>query len=585
MEPLAYVAATSRVPLHRIREGCEKSGVRVVAMQEEARLPEELAAARPDVVFLQASIVEEAGLDLVSRIKAHPELGEAYVYIFAAREEGADFASRIGADGFIPVPFAEGQLAAILRLIFGRPRKVLLVGSATEEMERLRRALVRDGYQLDRAETADSGWRATREGVPDLVICAQDLPDSPGLELCRRIKGTRLLHHVPLLLLLRECTAEAAEQCFEEGIERVLLPPFDGEPNRAVVAEVSRPPRRGRLARALVVDDSPSIRNLVAKMLRQLGFTVLTAADGQQGLAVARRERPALITTDYEMPVMTGWDLCRALARDSELRHIPVVMITSLGSAIDRKKGALLGVSAYLTKPFTSEVLQQTVTEVLGEAERSRTERSLARYVAADALASVRQVVRGLKEEEPEEKLITILFSDIVRFSTMCERLSPREVVQILNAYFDRMVDVLLRHHAIIDKMIGDAIVARFDRGDAREDALDAVQAALAMLSSLEEANRTAKEPLQIRLGINSGEVILGNLGCSQHRLDYTMIGDNVNIAARLESIASSMGCLISESVWRLVEGRVLVGEPMDFTVRSKTVPVRAYRLLALRER
>jgi len=580
----AYVASTSRIPLLLIEEACAASGIAVVPMDSEATVFDELKATLPDVVFLQAAIVEGAEHDLVARIKEDPDLGDAFVYIHASRSEGAEFSARVGADGFIRVPFSRGQMEALLRLVFGRPRKLLLVSAADAEVEALQQALEHEGFELEVARSERDGLAASHEGMPDMVIADLDLPDGSGLGLCGQVKDDLLLRQLPVVLLARDGSAQAVERCFDSGASDVLLPPFESERNLAALAAVARPPRRGRKGKALVVDDSSAVRNIISKMFRQLGFSVVTAEDGREGLEVARRELPDIITSDYEMPVMTGWDFCRELKADEELRHLPVIMVTSLQSDVDRKKGELLGVDAYLAKPFTADDLQEAVVEVLQESERAQTARSLARYVASDTREVVRDVVRGLKVEEPEEKLITVLFTDIVKFSTMCERLHAREVVRLLNAYFDQMVDVLQAHDAIIDKFIGDAIVARFDSGDPEADALDAVRAALGMLDRLRRHNETTDEPLYIRVGVNSGEVILGNLGCERHRLDYTMIGDNVNIGARLESIAPRMGCLISASTHALVKDRVEVGSPMEFTVKSKEIPVTAYQLVGVKE-
>ncbi len=160
----------------------------------------------------------------------------------------------------------------------------------------------------------------------------------------------------------------------------------------------------------------------------------------------------------------------------------------------------------------------------------------------------------------------------------------------MLNLYFDTMIEVMMENNAIIDKIIGDAIVARFNSGNSCRDALDAVKAALLTLQKLEVFNKELREKanieeeINIRIGINSGEVILGNLGSKKYRLDYTMIGDNVNIAQRLESNAPCQGVLIAESTYKLIENQVVVGEPLALSLKGKGEPVAAYRALGLKE-
>jgi adenylate cyclase len=141
------------------------------------------------------------------------------------------------------------------------------------------------------------------------------------------------------------------------------------------------------------------------------------------------------------------------------------------------------------------------------------------------------------------------------------------------------MVDILFEHGAIIDKFIGDAIVARFDSGNTAIDARNAVYAAWRMHEKLIEFNKESFEEIQIRIGINSGRVILGNLGSERHRLEYAMIGDNVNIGQRLESSAPDRKCMISEATYSLIKEKVLVGERQEIKVKGKSELVSAYIL------
>ena len=208
---------------------------------------------------------------------------------------------------------------------------------------------------------------------------------------------------------------------------------------------------------------------------------------------------------------------------------------------------------------------------------------TIAKFVAADTLKAVNNMVSDGHFANGEDKFITVLFSDICAFSTKCEKYSARKIVRLLNHYFDLMVDVLSEHDAIIDKFIGDAIVARFDSGDPVRDALNAVRAGWHMQERLRQFNLEAFEEIQIRVGINSGHVILGNLGSERHRLEYAMIGDNVNIGQRLESSAPVQKCLISEATWNLVQEQVLVGERQEIQVKGKSQPVLAYVLEGLR--
>ncbi|MEA5418423.1 GAF domain-containing protein [Spirulina sp. CCNP1310] len=187
-----------------------------------------------------------------------------------------------------------------------------------------------------------------------------------------------------------------------------------------------------------------------------------------------------------------------------------------------------------------------------------------------------------------ERKDVTILFSDIRGYTTMTENLEATEVVALLNSYFETMVESVFNHSGTLDKFIGDALMAVFGAPLHLDDhALLAVESALDMRHRLAEFNQSrlfSHQP-QIRfgIGISSGEVVAGNIG-SQRRMDYTVIGDGVNLSSRLESLTKEYGCdiLISESTYRACRGeeRLLVRE-LDLTrVKGKSKAVKIYELI-----
>ncbi|MFH1491192.1 MAG: adenylate/guanylate cyclase domain-containing protein, partial [Pseudomonadota bacterium] len=158
----------------------------------------------------------------------------------------------------------------------------------------------------------------------------------------------------------------------------------------------------------------------------------------------------------------------------------------------------------------------------------------------------------------PKEKIATLLFTDIVSFTPLSERLSPTEISLLLNQYFRRMTDIIFDYRGTLDKYIGDAIMAVFGAPIEREDDAErAIMAALEMRRSLFEMMETIEpeKKFDIRLGINTGHVVAGNLG-SPKRMDYSVLGDTVNTASRLESIAQKNQILIGEETFRLVKGK-----------------------------
>jgi adenylate cyclase len=186
-----------------------------------------------------------------------------------------------------------------------------------------------------------------------------------------------------------------------------------------------------------------------------------------------------------------------------------------------------------------------------------------------------------------EERFMTVLFSDIAGFTTLSENLPPKELVRLINNYLSEMTEIILAHDGIIDKYEGDAIMAEFGAPiHYNQHALKACHAALDMQKRLIEVSKKWEEQnfpvLKNRIGINSGDMIVGNMG-SNKVFDYTVLGDEVNLASRLEGANKAFGTkiMISEATYELVKDSVIT-RPLDLIrVKGKQKPVRVFELLA----
>jgi adenylate cyclase len=186
-----------------------------------------------------------------------------------------------------------------------------------------------------------------------------------------------------------------------------------------------------------------------------------------------------------------------------------------------------------------------------------------------------------------DKKEVSVLFSDIRSYTTLTETMQAEEVVQMLNEYFESMVDAVFTHKGTLDKYIGDAIMAVFGSPLPLEDhAWCAVQTAVEMRQRLIAFNssRPEKRKIQIGIGINSDVVISGNIGSSK-RMEFTAIGDGVNLGSRLEGASKQYGCdiIISESTLNPCEERIWYRELDQIRVKGKSNPVKIYELVGLR--
>jgi adenylate cyclase len=213
-----------------------------------------------------------------------------------------------------------------------------------------------------------------------------------------------------------------------------------------------------------------------------------------------------------------------------------------------------------------------------------RIRNTMARYVAKEVVDKL--LASGQDFLDGNTHVATVLFSDIRRFTTLAEAMTPQDTVTMLNDYFTSMVEVVFTHGGVLDKYIGDAIMAVF--GTALSDASDAdnsLTVATEMLRELARFNQRRHEqglqPIEIRIGIATGEVLAGSLG-SRRRLEYTVIGDNVNLAARLEGANKHYGTtvLVAASTVEALKSRPLLRRLDLIQVKGKLQPTLAYESL-----
>jgi adenylate cyclase len=216
--------------------------------------------------------------------------------------------------------------------------------------------------------------------------------------------------------------------------------------------------------------------------------------------------------------------------------------------------------------------------------EKRQVKRLFSRYVPRDVyeqlLADPDRAALGGKRRR-----MTVLFSDVRGFTAMSEKATPEEVVSQLNEYFSRMVDVLFAHRGTLDKFVGDMVMGLFGAPlDDPDHAEHAVQAALAMTRALDDLNRewaaSGRPTLDIGIGISTGDMVAGNIG-SQSIMSYTVIGDTVNLGARLESLNKQYGTrvIISDATRSALEGRYDIRPLGEVTVKGKSQPVAIYEV------
>jgi len=203
------------------------------------------------------------------------------------------------------------------------------------------------------------------------------------------------------------------------------------------------------------------------------------------------------------------------------------------------------------------------------------------------------QIVQSIFEGKQDvalttsRKKLTVFFSDLVNFTQTTENLEPELLSSILNDYLDKMVTIALKYGATIDKFIGDGIMLFFGDPDSlgeQEDAINCISMAIEMRERVEQFgtqwfNKGLHEPLQVRMGVTTGFVTVGNFG-STHRMDYTIIGSHVNIASRLEQTANPNGILISHETYSLIKDAIYCEKQDTIFLKGILYPVTTYKVI-----
>lgn len=225
------------------------------------------------------------------------------------------------------------------------------------------------------------------------------------------------------------------------------------------------------------------------------------------------------------------------------------------------------------------------VEDLLIEDELRKVVQLFRRYVAPQVVDEILKSTGSGQTIDLSGELreVTVLFADIRNFTTIAEQMEPREVVDLLNTYLGEMTHVVFRYDGTVDKYIGDAVMAIFNAPVIQEDhALLAVKAAKNIQSVVTEIGLEKSEKITVGVGINTGKAILGNIGTDLH-LDYTVVGDAVNIASRLCRVAAPGELLISRQTYEQTKKYIIAEQRPAQKFKGKTTPVQIYHVTGLR--
>ena len=344
--------------------------------------------------------------------------------------------------------------------------------------------------------------------------------------------------------------------------------------------------RDTRDAVLLVVDDNEDNRYILTQRLQREGYdNLLQAGDGVEAMKLLASQEVDLVLLDVLMPEMDGLEVLQRIRQDPALRQIPVIMISAINEIDTVVRCIEAGAEDYLQKPFNPVLLRARVRaslekKLLGD----ETIRQLAvirhvfgKYVPESVVDSI---ISGNGNLEPTQSMATILYTDIADFTRISEPMHPEHVAEMLNAYFEAVIAVITRHGGIVNQLQGDAMLITYNVPVADSRHADRALQTAIEIQRIVNNTQFAGVTLGTRIGINSGEVFAGNVGTGE-RMNYTVHGDAVNLAARLERLNKEHDTqvLISGNSVELLQEEHALESMGSMDIRGRSRPVDIYCL------
>jgi adenylate cyclase len=367
-------------------------------------------------------------------------------------------------------------------------------------------------------------------------------------------------------------------------------------------------------ARILVVDDTAENRDILQMRLESLGYEVLTAVDGEDGLAKLRESVPDLVLLDVMMPKLDGFEVCRRVKADASLPFTPIILVTAKADSKDVVAGLEAGGDDYLTKPVDHAALiarvrsmlrikalhdqVQAQAQELAAWNRTLEERVQTQIQEIERIGRLKrflppQVAELLIERGDERILeshrreIVAIMCDLRGFTAFAETGEPEDVMALLRDYHQAVGGLIFAHEGTLERFMGDGMLVFFnDPVPCPDPAHRAVRLAAAMRTAVGELAagwRRRGHTIGFGVGIAQGYATLGQVGF-QNRFEYSAIGTVTNLAARLCSEAKDGQILISQRVVDAVRDLVEAAPLGELTLKGLARPVAAWNLERMRD-
>ncbi len=332
----------------------------------------------------------------------------------------------------------------------------------------------------------------------------------------------------------------------------------------------------------LITDDDRTVRAVLSKMLQTDGYRVVEAERGEKCLFLSMERQIDAFLIDLNLPGLDGTELCKRIRAIERYRFTPIICITASDEEAAVGRAFEAGADDFITKPINPHTLKARLggrlqkTEYLRE--MARVGANLSRYLSRRTQTMVDAYSSTGLVPMPEEQEVCVLCSDVRGFTQLSQDLEPNTLFNILSTQLGMQVDCVYRHGGFIDKFAGDGIVAIFD---SERRVIEACECALEIVQiTRSKSGVDTTRMLELGVGIHSGKALIGNIGSDKH-LDYSVIGETVNLAARLCGCAEPMSIVVSDEVRLAVakDAGLIFTAPCLVPIRGLKNPITVYNV------
>ena len=551
-----------------------------------AELTLKISELKKSLLILQTDEDEYHLIELSRRLKMFYGYETRIIFLSADYKTEED-ASNV-TDKFFQMPVAFKEIENSIQKFLTDTHKILVIDDSKLVHNHLVPPLANEGYKVLEAFNGKEGLDLTIEYKPDLIICDIEMPNMNGFEVCTEIRKHPDVKDTYIIMSSTLGSASDIQKGFNAGVDEYITKPV-------VIGELLERINRhfkqslsGRENIIILEKDEHIIAN-ITKSLRKQGFSVRSTSTIEETIHLIQKYPFDLIISEMELGAETAMDLCLSLKNANTGFHPTILILTSRDNNADYKMIMNMGVSGIISKPFSMDTLLASVERLLADRRTAAERKQLLKYLSKSSskIASEKAILtNGSGGRRSEKKYASLLFTDIVNFTARCEKYPPDSVVEQINTIFELITKTIHKHEGDVDKFMGDACMAYWIGDEHASSAVKLIDAVQEIRDKIAEANLQSeiltKDPIRIRYGMNSGEIILCDIGSSEARIDLTVIGDHVNLAARLESASKQYGIesLLSEYTYALTSDSIEVREIDKIKVYGKNIPVVVYELL-----